>query len=167
MNNAQQPTPPVPGPGWAAPVSEPEPPAAAPIKGWLALAVSLVLGALVGVVAVLWQGWSTVLTAPGVIVLPWGALLGVLAVFFAAVAWGLRAARRWVPGVIGLVAFAVLALVSMDQHNVLIAPLDTRYFQVAPGAVWSAFVVTGGVVVATLAALLIVARHVPATRQAR
>ncbi|WP_394162354.1 hypothetical protein [Galactobacter valiniphilus] len=167
MNNAQQPTPPVIGPGWAAPVSEPEPPAAKPVKGWVAVVVSVLLGALMGVVAVLWQGWSTVLTSPAVIVLPWGALLGVLAVFFTAVAWGLRAARRWVPGVIGLVAFAVLALVSLDQHNLLIAPMDARYFQVAPGAVWSAFVVTGGVVVATLAALLIVARHVPAPRAQR
>jgi hypothetical protein len=166
VNNAQQPVPPREGAGWAAPVSAPEPPRGRPVPGWLAVLGSLALGALVGVVAVLWQGWSTVLTTPGVIVLPWGALLGVLAVFFTAVAWGLRTARRWVPGVVGLVAFAILAAVSMDQHNVLIAPLDTRYFQIAPGAVWSAFVVTGGVVVATLAALLIVARQVPATRKA-
>jgi|GEM_PF-2264892 len=137
------------------------------VSGWLAAVGTVVIGLAAGAVAVLWQAWATVLTSPGLIVLPWGAVLGSLVVFGAAVSWGLYAARRWVPGLLGLCAFAVLAATSLGGHDTLLAPLDTRYFAVAPGAVWSAIVVTVGTIVATLVALVIVAAFVPAAPRRR
>ena len=130
------------------------------VPGWGAGLGAVVLGLVAGVVAVLWQSWATVLTAPRVIVLPWGALLGAVVVFCIAVAWGLKAARRWIPGVVGLCAFAVLAGGALSGQDTLVAPMDPRYFAVAPGAVWSAITVTVGTIVATLAALMVVARYV-------
>jgi hypothetical protein len=129
------------------------------VKGWVAVVVSVVIGAITGVVAVLWQGWSTVLGSG--MVLPWGAVRGGLAVFGGAYWWGTSAQVRWAPGLVGLVAFGLLAVVSMGGHDTFMPPLSSAAFRVAPGATWSALVVIVGTVIATIVALLLVSRSVP------
>ena len=140
---------------------------AAAVKPWIAVLLSVIVGLLAGVMAVLWQGWATVLLQPMLLVIPWGALLASLLIGSAALSLGLRAGYRWVPGLVGLCAFAVLAAVSMGGHDTLMVPLDSRYAAVAPGGFWSAVTVTAGAVVATIVALLLVAVRVPAVQRTK
>lgn len=135
-----------------------------PVRSWVAALLSVVIGLVVGTVALLWQGWSSVLSNG--LVLPWGALLGALAVFGAALWWGLSSQVRWAPGLTGLIAFGLLGLVSVTGNDTFIPPLNTYVFKAAPGAAWSSVVVIAGTVVATLAALFITARMVPAAAPA-
>lgn len=133
----------------------------APMGGLPAGLGAVGFGLLAGLAAVLWQSWSTVLTSGAVIVLPWGALLGSLVVFGAAMAWGLRTSLRWVAGLTGLVAFCVVGAASVGGNDQLMVPLDPIYFTATPGAAWSTVVIMLGTVVATLVALTLVARRVP------
>lgn len=122
---------------------------------------ALGFGLLAGLAAVVLQAWSTVLTYGAIIVIPWGALLGVGVVFGASVSWGLATRLRWVAGLTGLIAFCVVGLASVGGNDRLMVPLDPLYFTATPGAAWSTVVIMLGTVVATLAALTLVARHVP------
>lgn len=134
----------------------------APVGTVAAVSGAVVFGLLSGTAAVIWQAWSTVLTSGAVIVIPWGALLGVAVVFGAAVSWGLHTRLRWAAGLTGLIAFCVVGVASVGGNDQLMVPLDPLYFTVTPGAAWSAVVIMLGTVVATLVALTLVARHVPA-----
>ncbi|MGO1318934.1 MAG: hypothetical protein ACTII7_00765 [Galactobacter sp.] len=129
------------------------------VSGWVAVVVAVVIGLVTGVVALLWQGWSTVLSNS--VVLPWGALLGVATIFGGAWWWGLSTRVRWAPGLVGLVAFGLLSVVSLGGQDTFMPPLSSAAFDVAPGAAWSALVVMAGTVVATIAALLLTARVAP------
>ena len=126
---------------------------------WATVLITVALGAAAGVIALLWQGWFTVL--PSGVVLPWGGLLGALVVFLAAYAWGVRTGARWVPGVTGLLAFAVLGAVSMGGNDRFMPQLNSYYLHAAPGSSWSAITVIAGTFLATLLALILVARAVP------
>lgn len=130
------------------------------VRGWVAVVVSVVIGLITGVVALLWQGWSTVLDNS--VVLPWGALLGVATIFGGAWWWGLSTRVRWAPGLVGLVAFGLLSVVSLGGQDTFMPPLSSAAFKVAPGAAWSSLVLMAGTVIATIAALLLTARVAPA-----
>lgn len=140
----------------------PRPQPRVPLAPWKTALGAVGIGLVSGLAAVLWQGWSTVLTSGAIIVVPWGALLGSLLVFVASLSWGLKSRQRWAAGLTGLVAFCVVGVASLGGNDLLMVPLDQLYFTATPGAAWSTAIIMIGSVVATLVATAWVARYVPA-----
>lgn len=138
-------------------------PAPAPVYAAL---VAAVLGAGAGVCALLLSGWTRVFVVGETpVVLPWGSLLAGVLVFCLATSAGLWLQRRWVPGLVGVAAFAVMGFNSVDASNRFLVPMSAEVFQAVPGAAWSAVTLMAGAIVGTLAALVLCARYVPARRR--